>query len=87
MEGLLNFADGGPRCEPAHAPTVDSPEAKGVEVREPQGHPQGNRPGEDVPPQANPPAAGRANRNCGTAISVGSSSTRNLDLRNDLNNR
>ena len=29
---------------------------------------------------------GQANRNCGPAISVGSSSTRNLDLRNDLNN-
>ena len=40
-----------------------------------------------MPPQANPPAAGRANRNYGPAISVGSSSTRNRDLRNDLNNR
>ena len=31
--------------------------------------------------------AGLAKHNCGPAISVGSSSTRNRDLRNDLNNR
>ena len=24
VEELLHFADGGPRCEPVHAPTVDS---------------------------------------------------------------
>ena len=86
VEELLHFADGGPRCEPVHAPTVDSPGAKGAEAREPQDPPRGDRPGEAMPPQANPPTAGRANRNGGPAISVGSSSMRNLDLRNDLNN-
>ena len=87
MEGLLNFADSGPRCEPAHAPTVDSPGAEGAETREPWNHPQGERLGEVVPPRANPPADGGANHDCDPVISVGSSSTRNRDLRNDLNIR
>ena len=84
LEGLLHFADGGPRCEPAHAPTVDSPGAEGDETREPRDHPRGERPGRAVPPQANPPAAGWANHDCDPVISVESSSTRNRDLRNDL---
>ena len=29
VEGLLHFADGGPRYEPTHAPTVDSPGVEG----------------------------------------------------------
>ena len=35
VEELLHFADGGPRCEPVRAPTVDSPGAKGAEAQEP----------------------------------------------------
>ena len=57
VEGLLNFADGGPRCEPAHAPTVNSPGAEGAETREPRNHSRGKRQGEAVPPRANPPVA------------------------------
>ena len=87
MEGLLNFADGGPGCEPTRAPTINGPGAGGDKTREPRGQPRGECQDETVLPRTSPPAADRLNCDCGKTISVGLSTTRNRDLRNDLNNR
>ena len=37
VEGLLDFADGGPRSEPTRAPTVNGRRAGGDKTREPRG--------------------------------------------------
>ena len=87
MEGLLNFADGGPGCEPTHAPTVNGPGAGGDKTREPRGQPRGECQDETVLARIGPPTADRLNRDRGKNISVGSSTTLNRYLRNDLNNR
>ena len=86
-EALLDFADGGPEPDITRAPTVNGPEAGGHKAHEPRGQPHGERRGETEPPRAAPPMANRLNRDRGKAISVGSSTTRNQDLRHDLNNR
>ena len=83
----LNFADGGPGCEPTRAPTVNCPGSGGDKTREPWGQPRGECQDETVLPHTGPPAADRLNRDRGKTISVGSSTTHNQDLRNDLNNR
>ena len=85
--GLLDFADGGPGCEPTRAPTVNGPGAGGDKTREPRGQPHGERQDETVPRCTGPPVADRLHRDRGKTISVGSSTTRNRDLRDDLNNR
>ena len=56
-------------------------------MREPRGQPRGERQDETVLPRTGPPAADRLDRDRGKTISVGSSTTRNRDLRHDLNNR
>ena len=87
VEGLLDFADGGPGCEPACVTTVNGPGAGGNKTREPRGQPRGERQDETVLPRTGPPATDRLDRDRGKTISVGSSTTRNRDLRHDLNNR
>ena len=87
MEGLLNFVDGSPGCEPTRAPTVNGPGAGGDKTHEPRGQPRGECQDETVLPRTGPPVADRLNRDRSKTISVGSSTTRNRDLRNDLNNR
>ena len=90
VEALLDYADGGPRPDPTRAPTVDGPVTAGGPTRSPWTHPHGERQAETAPPaplRAAPPMANRLNRDGGKAISVGSSTTHDQDLRRDLDNR
>ena len=87
MEGLLDFADGGPGGEPTRAPTVNGIGAGGDKKREPRSRPWDERQDETVLLRAGPPMADRLNRDRGKAISVGLSTTRNRDPHDDLNNR
>ena len=87
MEKLLDFPDGGPRPESTQAPIVDGPGAAKDKTHEPRGQPCGERQAETVPARTAPPMADRLNRDRGKAISIGSSTSRDLDLRDDLNNR
>ena len=86
MEGLLNFADGGPGREHTCAPTINGPRAGAVKTGEPRGQPRGECQDETVPPRTGPPVPDRLNRDRGKTISVESSTTRNRDLRDDLSN-
>ena len=90
MEALLDYADGGPSPDPTRAPTVNGPAAAGEKTRTQRGHPRGERQAETAPPaptHMTPPMANRLNRDGGKAISVGSSTTHDQDLRRDLDNR
>ena len=86
MERLLDFADGGPWVEPTQAPTIDNPGAAPDKTRHPRGQPRGERRAEMAPHTA-PPMADRPNRDRGQTISIGSSTSRNPDLRDELNRR
>ena len=90
VEGLLNYADGGPRPNPTRAPTLDGPATAGDQTRPPWAHPRGERRPETAtpaPPRTTPPMANRLNHDGGKAISIGSSTTHDQDLRHDIDNR
>ena len=89
MEALLDYADGGLRPDLTRAPTVDGPAAAGGQTRPPRAHPRGEHQAETaplVPPRTAPPMANRLYRDGGKAISIGSSTMHDQDLRHDLDN-
>ena len=90
VEALLDYTDGGPWPDPTQAPTVDGPAIAGGPTCSPRARPRDERRAETAPPappRTAPPMANRLNRDGGKAISAGSSTTHDQDLRRDLDNR
>ena len=89
VEALLDYADGGPRPDPTRAPTVDGPATAGGPTCSPRARPRDERRAETAPPappRMAPSMANQLNRDGGKAISVGSSTTDDQDLRHNLDN-
>ena len=90
VEALLDYADDGPRPDPTWALTVNGLAVARGQTHSPRAHPRAERQAETsplAPPRTAPPMANRLNRDGGKAISVGSSTTHDQDLRHDLDNR